>query len=113
MRQESEKLGSRILDTATAPATSATVSGVGTSSTAFTAADPEEADEGGNEPEEGREEGKGKVGLESAALVTTGRDVAPVKDTATAITVHIDEKAKDNPPEDAHKDIDWPRGKSA
>lgn len=44
------------------------------------AMNPEEANEGRDEPEEGGEEGEGDDGLELAARITSQSDIAPVED---------------------------------
>lgn len=49
------------------------------------AVDPVDADDGGDEPEDGAEEGEGDVGLPlGAGVVAVEGDAAPVKDIAAA-----------------------------
>ena len=51
---------------------------------------PEDAQEGRHEPEQGGEEGEGDVGLELAALVARdGVDVVPVEDVAARVAEHL------------------------
>lgn len=67
------------------PAAAASVSGAAISDGGATT-DPEEADEGRGEPDDGGQEAEGDVGLVATAGVTAGADVAPVKDGTAAIT---------------------------
>lgn len=65
-------------------------------------ADPEDAQESRHEPEQGREEGKGNVGLELAALVAgDGVDIVPVEDVATRVAEQLDVHCQ--PLNSAHK----------
>lgn len=95
-------------------------------------ADPEEADEGGREPDDGGEEGEGDVGLVASTVVAAGADVAPVENGAAAITnelkgfcqcfhvvggargtTYVDEQTKGDKPEDADEDVHGPVDKAA
>lgn len=65
--------------------------GIGAGDGALTAANPEEADEGGDEPDECREEAEGDGGLELAALVSVKRmDVVPVEHTTTPVSNQLE-----------------------
>lgn len=75
---------STTLDTAAVPA-AAVGAVVGSSSTPLAPADPDEADNGGSEPADGREEGKGDdCLLLGAKVIAANPDAGPVEDVATA-----------------------------
>lgn len=67
------------------PAAAASVSGAAIGNGGATT-DPEEADEGRGEPDDGGQEAESNVGLVATAGVAAGADVAPVKDGTAAIT---------------------------
>lgn len=62
------------------------------------AVDEVEAEQGRHEPKKSREEGKGNVGLELAALVSRdGVHVAPVEDVAARVAQHLHKQQSDSP----------------
>lgn len=67
------------------PATAAGVGGAAVGNRGA-ATDPEKADEGRGEPDDGGQEAESNVGLVATAGVTAGADVAPVKDGTATIT---------------------------
>lgn len=71
-------------------------------------ADPVEADDGRGEPEDGRQEGKGLVGLPGAAVVPPKPEVAPVERTAAASAEPVDEQAERGEPGDREEDVGRP-----
>lgn len=67
------------------------VGGIGAGDGALTAANPEEADEGRDEPEKCREEAEGDGGLELAALISMDRvDVAPVEHATARVSNQLE-----------------------
>lgn len=70
------------------------VGGISTGDGALTAANPEEADQGRDEPEKCREEAEGDGCLELAALISMNRmDVAPVEHATTRISNQLEVKS--------------------
>lgn len=89
------------------PATAAGVGGAAVGNRGA-ATDPEKADEGRGEPDDGGQEAESNVGLVATAGVTAGADVAPVKDGTATITDKVDEQTKGDEPEDAEEDVHGP-----
>lgn len=58
-------------------------------SVALAAPEPEDAQQSRYEPEQGREEGEGNVGLELAAELAERGDVAPMEDGTAAVTEEL------------------------
>lgn len=67
------------------------VGGIGAGDGALTAANPEEANEGRDEPEKCREEAEGDGGLELAALIAVNRmNVAPVEHATARVSNQLE-----------------------
>jgi len=84
------------------------MSDISPSSSTLVLADPEDADEGGDEPQQGRQEGKRNVCLEPATGVSPGSYIAPVEDVAAVVTDQVDKKTKRCPPAETEYDVHRP-----
>ena len=74
------------------------------------AVDPVDTEDGGNEPAQGREEGKGDVCLPGRAGADTagpeaGADARPVEDVAAAVVEVVDEQAEGDEPHDGDEEV--------
>lgn len=72
------------------------------------AADPVQADDGRDEPADGRQEGKGLVGLPGAAVVAPEPEAAPVEGVAAGAAEPVDEQAEGGEPAEGEEDVGRP-----
>lgn len=77
------------------------------------AARPPDAQQGRDEPADGRQESKGLVGLEGAAVVAAQADAAPVEGVAAAAAEPVHEQAEDGEPGERDDEVDGPVDEAA
>lgn len=77
------------------------------------AADPVDADQGRDEPADGRQEGEGLVGLPRAAVVAAEAEAAPVKGVAAAAAEPVHQQAEDGEPAERDDEVDGPVDEAA
>lgn len=77
------------------------------------AADPVDAEQRGDEPQDGAEEGKGLIGLPGGAVVVTEADVAPVEGGAAGVAEPVDDEAESDEPADGDDEVGRPVDEAA
>ena len=99
------------LDARSVPA--AAVSGVRSGSGSPVAADPVDAQDGRDQPQDGTEEGERLVGLPGRAVVVAETDVAPVEGATTGVAEPVDDQAEGDEPADRDDEVSWPVNEAA